>query len=398
MESIIIVGAGIMQIPAILTAKDMGFNVIATDMNPKADGFKYVDVPVVLNTKDIEGHVKFAYENKEKYNIIGAFAGADVARTVAAITNKLELPGISEETAHLSNNKWLMKKKWLKDGVPTPYAEEVKYLEEAERVVNKIGLPCMIKAIDNAASRGTKKIENVEELEEAFIDACKHSTTGTALVEEFVQGEEQSAETVVYKDKQYRFGIADRHYDMRPLPIETGHTNPSRLSLELQEQIYSVVKKASDSLGITWGPAKADMILTKKGPMILEMPARLSGGFHSQYTTPLATGMDPIRFTMSLCTARGLDLQAFTKKRNMVVSCKAIFPKVGTVKAINGIEKALNIDGIEHIFVTVKIGKRINSYKNCADRPCYVIVSGKSYEEVNKKFDLAKSIIKIETK
>lgn len=397
MESVIIVGAGAMQVPAILTAKDMGFNVIATDMNQKAEGFKYADVAICLNTKDIEGHVKFAIENKEKYNIVGVFAGADVARTVAAITNKLDLPGVSQETALVSNDKWLMKQRWLKDGVPTPYAVQVKTLEEAEKEVEKIGLPCMVKAIDNAASRGTKRISYIEELKEAFEDACNYSTTNTALIEEFVEGEEQSAETVIYQGKQYRFGIADRHYDMRPLPIETGHTNPSRLSENIQEQIFKVVKQASDSLGITWGPAKADMILTKKGPMIIEMPARLSGGFHSQYTTPLSSGMDPIRFTLNLCTGKGLDLESTRLKKDFVAECKAIFPKPGTVKSISGVEEALKVDGIDNVFMMVKEGDKIDDYKNCADRPCYVIVHGKNHEDADKKFELAKSLIKIKT-
>lgn len=397
MESVIIVGAGIMQIPAILTAKDMGFNVIATDMNPNAEGFKFADGSICLNTKDVEGHIKFAVENKEKYNIVGAFAGADVARTVAGITNKLGLPGVSEETALVSNNKWLMKQRWIKDGVPTPYAVEVKTLQEAEEAINKVGLPCMVKAIDNAASRGTKKIYKIEELKDAFEDACKNSTTKTALLEEFVEGEEQSVETVIYEGKQYRFGIADRHYDMNPLPIETGHTNPSQLPKQIQEEIYKVVKQASDSLGITWGPAKADMILTKKGPMILEMPARLSGGFHSQYTTPISSGMNPIRFTLALCTGKGLDLESYKRKKDFVAQCKAIFPEPGTVKSITGIKEALEIDGVDHVFMVVEEGDNIGDYKNCADRPCYVIVHGKNYKEAEEIFRLAKKTININT-
>jgi biotin carboxylase len=397
MESVIIVGAGIMQIPAILTAKEMGFNVIATDMNPNAEGFKFADIKICLNTKDIDGHVKFAIENKEKYNIVGAFAGADVARTVSAITNKLGLPGVSEETALISNNKWLMKQRWIKDNVPTPYSIEVKTIEEAIKQVDKVGLPCMMKAIDNAASRGTKKIYSMEEVESAFKDACRNSTTNSALVEEFVEGEEQSVETIIYEGKQYRFGIVDRHYDMKPLPIETGHTNPSKLSESIQEEIYNVVKCASDSLGITWGPAKADMILTKKGPMILEMPARLSGGFHSQYTTPISSGMDPIKFTLALCTGRGLDLESYKRKKDYVAQCKAIFPKPGVIQSITGIKEALDIDGVDHIFMVVKEGDIIEDYKNCADRPCYVIVHGKDYKEADEKFRLAKECIKIKT-
>lgn len=397
MESVIIVGAGIMQIPAILTAKDMGFHVVATDMNPKAEGFAYADQSVVLNTKDIQGHIKFAVENQKKLNIVGVFAGADVARTVAGITNALGLPGISEETALVSNNKWLMKQRWMKDGVPTPKAMEVKSFSEAKAAVAEIGLPCMVKAIDNAASRGTRKLEEMVDLEEAFEDACKNSTMGTAIIEEFVTGTEQSVETVAFEGKQYRFGIVDRHYDMLPLPIETGHTNPTRLPKEIQEEIYKVVKMASDSLGITWGPAKADMILTWKGPMILEMPARLSGGFHSQYTTPLSSGMDPIRFVLSMATGRGLDIEAHKAKFDHVAVCKAIFPGPGRVVSISGVEEAENIPGVDKIFMIAKVGDVIRPYSNCADRVCYVIAHGKDFDEADHIFNSVNETVKIKT-
>jgi len=399
MRSIIIVGAGIMQIPAIKTAKEMGLNVIATDRNPSAEGFKYADVPVIMDTKDVKGHVKFAIENKEKYNIVGAFAGADVAVTVAGITNALNLPGIPMDIAIRSNNKSLMKKKWLEDGVPTPRSKEVNSIEEAIQAVDELnGFPLMVKAVDSAASRGSRKVENVKELNDAISAAKKFSSTKTAIVEEFVKGEEQSVETIIYNGIHYHCGMVDRHFGFDPYPIEIGHTNPSRLPSYVQEEIYDVVDKAANSLGINFGPAKADTILTNEGPKILEMAARLSGGFHSQYTTPLATGMNPIRAVLNLAIGNPIPIEDVTQKWNKVSVCKAIFPKPGQIVHINGIEKAKQIKGIEQIFLLVKEGDIIPEYKNCTHRICYIISVGDTYEEADKRFEDASKTILIETK
>ncbi len=399
MKSIIIVGAGIMQIPAIKTAKGMGLNVIATDRNPSAEGFMYADVPVIMDTKDVKGHVEFAIENKEKYNIVGAFAGSDVAVTVAGITNALNLPGIPMDVAIRSNNKSLMKKKWLGDNVPTPISKEVDGIKEAILVIDELnGFPLMVKAIDSAASRGSRKVENVKELSDAISAAKKISSTKTAIVEEFVNGEEQSVETIVYNGIHYHCGIADRHFGFDPYPIEVGHTNPSRLPSQVQEEIYDVVAKAAISLGINFGPAKADMILTSEGPKILEMPARLSGGFHSQYTTPLATGVDPIRAVLNLAIGNPIPIEDVTQKWNKVSVCKAIFPKPGQIVRINGIKKAKQLKGIEQIFLLVKEGDIISEYKNCAHRICYIISVGDTYEEANERFEAASQTISIETK
>lgn len=396
-KGIIIVSAGIMQIPAIKTAREMGLFVIATDKNPQASGFSYADKAVVLDTKDVKGHVEFAKDNKDKFNIVGAFAGADVAVTVAAITETLGLPGISIEVAKRSNNKWLMKQCWLKDGIATPYSEEVQSIADAKKVLRRVGLPAMVKAIDNAASRGTRKIKSESELEDALYDARKHSTTDTALIEEYVTGEEQSVEYIVFKGKHYRFGIVDRHFGFAPFPIEIGHTNPSRLPHTIKESIYNLVKNAAESLGINFGPYKADTILTSKCPMVIELPARLSGGFHSQYTTPLSLGMDPIRAALHIAIGEEFPIECAEAKQNKVAVCKAIFPPPGRVVRIEGIEQAKKLQGVEQIFLMVKEGEDIQPYKNCADRVCYIITTGRNFDEAERNWQRAIDIIKIHT-
>ncbi len=396
-RSVMIVGAGVMQVPAIQEAKKLGLCVIASDKNPNAPGLALADVPLVLDIKDAAGHAAWAKANKEKLGIKGAFAGADVAITVAAIAEAAGLPGIPPEVARRSNNKWLMKQRWLKDGIATPYAEEVRTVAEARSALRKTGLPAMIKAIDNAASRGTRRIDAESELEDALEDAKRHSTTGTALVEEFVEGVEQSVEYVADGKTHHRFGVVDRHFEFEPFPIEVGHTNPSQLSVAECEKLYRLVRDAAVSLGINWGPYKADTILTKKGPMILELPARLSGGFHSQYTTPLATGMNPIRAALRLAVGEPFEAEDARVKSARVAHCAAIFPPPGRVERIDGLEEAKHLPGVEHIFLLVSPGETIPPYRNCANRVCYAIVSGEDAAQALARFHELNETLKIVT-
>ena len=199
-KAVMVLGAGVMQIPMIRKAREMGLFVIASDRNSGAEGFFEADLALTLDIKNAASHVEWALKNKDTYNISGVVAGADVAITAAEISNALGLPGIPVEVAERSNNKSLMKERWLKDGIPTPWAEEVTTLQEARNAVKKTGLPCMVKAIDNAASRGSRRIDSIDELEEALADAKEHSTTGTALIEEFVEGTEQSVELIVWNN------------------------------------------------------------------------------------------------------------------------------------------------------------------------------------------------------
>ena len=395
-KAIIIVSAGSMQVPAIKMAKAMGLTVIATDRNPNAVGFKYCDHKVTLDTKDVEGHVRFALENSESLNIKAAFAGSDCAVTVSAITNALKLPGIPLDVAKRSNNKALMKERWIRDKIPTPFGGEVTTINEAKSIIKHIGFPAMIKAVDNAASRGSMKIKSLNQLDDAIVNAKEFSMTGTALVEEYITGSEQSVETIIWNGRHYHIGMADRVFGYHPYHIETAHIDPSILTTDMQTRIYDTADAAADSLGINFGPAKADMIWTPKGPMILEMPARLSGGFHSQYTTPLSSGKNPIRAVMEIALGYDLDESLIQETKPFTSICAGIFPPKGIIKAIHGVEKAKEIKGVEKVIITKKPGDLIENYFDNGRRFCWVIVVGKSKEHAFEIVERVKNTIQFE--
>ena len=395
-QGILILAAGPMQIPAVLTARELGLFVIAADRNPQAPGFRLADIGLPLDVVKYEALADWADQHKSEYNISAVFAGADVAVTAAVINRRLGLPGIPVDVAEASHNKAKMKERWLRDGVATPACDQVGTQNEAKRIAAKRGYPVMVKAVDNSASRGTKVVRNEAELGTAVDNAMRHSTTSSCLIEQFVEGEEQSVETIMHNGRQLRAGMVDRHYGFFPYPIEVGHTNPSHLSAEVQEEIFRVVGHAAQSLGIVNGPAKADMILTRQGPMILEMPARLSGGFHSQYTTPLAVGMNPIRAVMRQSLGDDKFQEDLVPTRNEFSLCHALFPPPGKIRKIKGYEDAQALEGVKHIFLFKQVGETIEPYQNCADRPCYVIMQTHSREELWRTFETVKNTLQYE--
>jgi biotin carboxylase len=391
--ALLVVSAGIMQIPALKTARDLGCHVVASDRNPEAAGFALADERLVIDVKDVEGHVRWARENAARVNLRGAFAGADVAVTVAAVCAAAGLPGIPVEVAELSNHKGKMKRRWLRDGVPTPWSEEVATLAEARRALAHAGLPAMVKAVDSAASRGSRMIRTEDELAAAYAAACAVSRSATALVEQRVAGREYSAETIVWRGVHRHVSLADRHFGFSPYAIETAHVDPSHDDGERQRRIYEVVDAAAESLGIDFGPAKADMIWTERGPMVLELPARLSGGFHSQYTTPLSTGKDPIRAVMKLALGEPLDEDLLASRWDRTSICAGIFPPPGVLRAIAGVDEALRLPGIAEVIVTRKPGETIEPYVDNAKRCCWVIAVADDEAQAWRRVEAARRTI-----
>ncbi|MFH0925900.1 MAG: hypothetical protein V1872_09795 [bacterium] len=83
---LVIIGAGDLQVPAIKKAKQMGFGVIATDINPNAPGFKFCDYRIIKSTKDFEGTIS---ELRQYSNYLKGIltVGSDVSITVARLPN-----------------------------------------------------------------------------------------------------------------------------------------------------------------------------------------------------------------------------------------------------------------------------------------------------------------------
>ena len=75
------------------------------------------------------------------------------------------------------------------------------------------------------------------------------------------------------------------------------------------------------------------------------MAARLSGGFHSQYTTPYATGMNVIKAAMDISLGKKIDKNDVIKTRNKTVYCISVFPNKGEVTKITGLNTIKKMSG-----------------------------------------------------
>ena len=92
-KKIMILGASILQLPAIQKAKEMGLQIVAVDMNSDAIGFKEEGVvKEVISTIDIPAVVECA--KKHRIDGVMTLASDMPMRTVAAVAKEMDLVGI----------------------------------------------------------------------------------------------------------------------------------------------------------------------------------------------------------------------------------------------------------------------------------------------------------------
>ena len=298
MKNIVILGAGLMQKPAILSAKQLGFHTIVVDADPKAVCIPQADEFFQIDLKDREGILELCTRLKNSAEgLEGVFtAGTDFSASVSYVCEKLELPAHSFEAAVNASVKTQMRACFEKQGVPSPKFIRAGKADVSEalleQVLSRMDFPFVVKPVDNMGARGCRMVRTKEEFLPAVKIACECSRTGYSIIEEYMDGPEFSIDALVYNGKFIVTGFAIRHIKYAPYFIEIGHTMPADIPQKMHDELISVFALGAKAEGLTCGAAKADIKYTKNGPMIGEIAARLSGGYMSGWTYPYASDLN----------------------------------------------------------------------------------------------------------
>ena len=395
-SSILILGAGVYQVPAIKKAKLLGYNAIVLSYNVhEYPGYSLADIAIEADTTDIDKVVSIAKE----YKILGVFTtGTDVALpALGKVNDELGLTGPSFESCLLSTNKILMKEAFERNHVPASEFKIVYTLREAKKAAGLIGYPVMVKATRSSGSRGISKAESSHELNEAWNYAKQYSNEGDGiLVEEFLQGTEFGAQAFIY-DNEIKLVCPHNDTVTRPpycTPI--GHSYPfSSLNPDEIGQIKSVCKRGIQSLRMNNCAVNIDLIKSEEGIKVLEIGARM-GATCCPELTEVYTGIDVTKECINMAMGHVPDFSV--RGHQPVAALLLRSPQTGTLKKIYVPNDVTEDPDLINISFDVREGDHVNSFVIGPDRIGHIIVKGDSYHDAERKAEQLENKIKIEVK
>lgn len=402
-KTILIVSGGVEAADAAKRAKEMGHTVVVSDIDPNAPGFAFADSCLIADVYGPDETAAAAERfNRKIRKIDGVLCvAADAPVTVAKVAERLGLPGLPMRVAELACDKLAMKKCFRDAGVAVPWFREVATPQELQRIAVEHGRDLVIKPVDSRGSRGVQRVAKVEDLAKAFMLARSYSPTERVMVERYLDGPQVSTESVVTGGRCFTPGFSDRNYEYleryAPFFIENGGDLPSHLSEDIQQKVRDLVGRAAKALGVTEGTVKGDIVVHEGEPYVIELAARLSGGFFCTREIPLNTGVDFIGAAIKVTLGETVAEADLTPKYFTPVIQRYVFPKPGTVRAIQGEEEARRVSGIAELVVTARAGDVIPPAGDKRPSGAMVLATGKSRDAALQAANDALSLIRIET-
>lgn len=371
----------------IRAAHDMGLGVFVTDGNPNSPGFAEADTFAVASTYDYEATLRAAKDYIARGGRIDGVMtlAADVPYTVAYVAKGLGLPTIGIEPALNASEKIRMKECFKERSVPMPLFQEVTSEQHLLKTTEEFGLPVVVKPVDSRGARGAQLIRDRTQLPRAYAIASGYSPTARVMVEQYLPGPQLSTEGFMLDGEAYIPAIFDRNYEyleqFAPFIVENGGEMPSVHSQRYRGEIHAVMKKAALSLGIETGVIKGDLVIHDGRVKVIEIAARLSGGFFGTVATPVSCGVDLVKTNINLCLGNKIDVKELEHKFEKAAAIRFAFPYPGQVKSIAGLAQVLNDPSCRYAHVFVEEGDIIQPISNHPGRPAVVVAEGSNLDE-----------------
>jgi biotin carboxylase len=398
--TVLFVGAGRHQRRAIRRARELELRVVAVDRNPDALGLAEADVAEVVDFRDVAA----VTEVGRRHAVDGVLTvSADRAvPVVAAVAERLGLPGIGTETAHLMTHKVAMRTRFADAGVPQPRYAAVRSIHEAHTALDTVGLPAVLKPADSGGQRGVFQISSRDDLDTHLHSALAESPTEEAILEGYHEGLELNGLAIARGGRVTPLTLSDR---LRPPGIGFGvgwiHVYPSRLFADPLAEAEQAAVSAVHTLGLKDGVAFPQLIVGEDGhPYLIECAARIPGGQMADLAMH-AVGVDLVE--IALRQALGLEVsdELVTPRFQKPLAIRFLTAEpgplpTGKVTSVGPLDKVRAFPGVVQADVFLEQGETIRPVRLDGDRRGYVIAVGDTNVEALERAEAAATLVDVE--
>ena len=401
MSKVLVLPGSKWQLPLVKKIKEMGhwLCVVSPEQNPPcaelADDFFRSDIFAVD-----------AIEKHAREHCVDAVVSdeCDIAMPVVAeLGSRLKLKTMSNETAALFTDKFLMREFCIKHGLKSPEYRLCKNVEEAVDFLKNLGKPIIIKPLDSNASHGVFKAETEADVRNHFEEALSFSRVEKAvLAERFIEGTEFTVDGIKTPENHYTLAISEKKHFKHNINIANElyftHTNPRFDYEKLKAANDAFVKFSPLEYGFTHAEYKCE-----DGEFyLIEIGARGGGNMISSVITQFMSGYDTYKYLIEGATGnvrnKDFTIPETHKKRASILKFFKTPDGGGRVADIRGLDYLESGPDIKEYKLNFGIGDVIEDAKNDSARIGFFIACSETRERLDKVVDSVENRFQIDVK
>ncbi|WP_021016029.1 ATP-grasp domain-containing protein [Prodigiosinella confusarubida] len=229
----------------------------------------YADIILTNDITDIDSWLPQLLEYHEKRPFVAIVSFTELGLLPAAKAGEqLGILHNPRRSVELSRDKLQFRELMSASCWALP-ASKVNSAQQALEFIKQHG-PAIIKPVDGSGSKGIYAVNKAADL-------CHIVFDGNQQIEQFVEGDEFSVETLTLNSKHHILGITRKYTTGTPHYVETGHDFPASLPPEDEQRIHDAVKWLLDALGHQWGPAHTEVKISGDTLHFIETQTRFGG-------------------------------------------------------------------------------------------------------------------------
>ena len=275
-----------------------------------------------------------------------------------------------------------MKAIFKANGIPTSDYVQLQCFDPD--AVAKLRFPLVVKPVDAYSSKGVRKAENMEQLEQFYSEAEQISRSGDVIVEEYCEGEEISVDAFVQDGRARILCISnsEKIKDDGRFVIFRGRY-PAHAPERIVERITWVAQKIADAFGLVNAPLLIQMIDRGDDVSVLEFCAR-TGGNMKWLLIKYSCGVDVISAAIDLSLGIKPRIEPGLPEHKIVVN-DFIYCHPGVFNSLEGFAELKEQGLLTEYFALRPVGMKATGVRSSSDRIAGITVTADSLEEFNDK-------------
>jgi biotin carboxylase len=317
-------------------------------------------------------------------------------READQIAFNLGLPGNPPSTSALRRDKYAMGEAVRAAGLDAVRQSRAASVEAAVSVVREWGTyPVVVKPVESAANDGVvfcysedEVIANIEK--QLGAQNCMGLINNAVLIQEYLQGVQYIVNTFslnrrhhiveIWRDDRIKIHGGGNIYDRETLIDPAG---------SVQDDLKRYALKVLDALDVVSGPTHGEYMMTSRGPVLIEVGARLQGGLNDA-ALKRALGSSLIGKAVRHCLEPerlDIDLVRPYVLHEHVMVVNLIAPRAGILVENNALERLSTLRSFHSLVGTRTVGAYLPKTIDLSTKPGHVYLVDKSSAQLERDYE-----------